>query len=235
MTERIAIIPARGGSKRLPRKNILEVAERPMLSYPVSAARSSGLFSEVYVSTEDDEILEIGTREGARVLRRPQELATDSSGVADVCLHTIQELSDSHPAMDAFCCIYPTAILINAEDLIRSFELLSAPNDCDVVMGVSGFDTHPYKAMRVTDDEMLTPEWPDKVVMKGQVLPEVYASNGTLYWARPGPFLRTKSFYAERLRGYVVPRERAMDIDTWDDLVRVRQSIRQSTQPAIIL
>ncbi len=116
----VAIIPARGGSKRLPRKNILSIEGRPMLTYPVSAALESGTFDDVVVSTEDEEISGIARAAGARVLERPEELAEDRAKVAQVCLHALNELEKEGAPIDKFCCVYATAIFLAREPFARS-------------------------------------------------------------------------------------------------------------------
>ena len=117
---RVAIIPARGGSKRLPRKNILAVAGKPMLHYPSNCAHESGLFEKVIVSTEDDEIAELASSSNAEVIDRAVELAGDNIPVADVCQNVLSYLADKGEMPDSFCCIYATAIFLQPDDLIES-------------------------------------------------------------------------------------------------------------------
>ena len=213
----VAIIPARGGSKRLPRKNMLPIQGRPILSYPVRTAFESGLFAQVIVSTEDKEIARIGDAEGARVMERPKNLATDNSTVVEVCLNVLDSLeSEDNRLPTHFCCIYATALLIQAEDLRKSYGLLKEEPECDFVMGVSKYSLHPAQAL-IEKDNFLTYMWPEYQEMKSQNYPHLLCSNGTLYWAKTAVFRITKSFYAKRLKGYIVPQSRAVDIDTPED------------------
>ncbi len=218
--KRIAIIPARGGSKRLPRKNILPVAGRPLLSYPIRAARESGLFERVIVSTEDDEIAGIASKAGGEVLQRPLELAGDRSTVVEVCLHVLASLKDH--SISEFCCLYATALFITADDIKKSHVLLKDEPQADFVMGVSGYDLHPIQALR-EDNGFLQPMWPEYESLQSQFYPELVASNGTLYWARVEEFRLAKTFYGPRLKGFRVPRSRLIDINTPEELQEARR------------
>lgn len=222
---RVAIIPARGGSKRLPRKNILPLGGKPMVAYPISTALESGLFSQVIVSTEDSEISELAQQAGARVINRPNDLAGDIVGVVDVCLQVLNTLEEEGACPDVFCCLYATAAFLNIEDLKKSCLLLEESGDVDIIMGVSEYDIHPYKAMSISPSADLEPMWPDKILKKSQQLPNFVASNGTLYWARTGYFRNTPLFYGEHMKGYVVPFGRAIDIDTPDDYERAKHLV----------
>jgi N-acylneuraminate cytidylyltransferase len=207
---RVAIIPARGGSKRLPRKNILDMAGKPMLVHPAQAAKQSGLFDRVIVSTEDDEIKKIATGFDIEVMDRPDELATDAATGAEVCVHVLEQL-DEKP--DVFCLIYSTAVFIQSQDLIESEKMISG---ADVVMGVSAYPIHPYKALEQKDG-FLKPVFPRENDQKSQTYPHWVASNGTFYWARTDSFLKDPTFFPDRLAGYELPPQRGVDIDTRQD------------------
>ncbi len=214
---RVAIVPARGGSKRLPRKNILPVEGRPMLSYPVAAALESGMFDEVVVSTEDSEVADIARAAGARVLDRPARLAEDRAKVARVCLHALEELDKDEAPVGEFCCVYATAILLAPEDFVRAHALLDAPPEADIVMGVAEYDLHPVKALK-EEDGYLSRMWPEFAGVQSQFCPRLRASNGTLYWVKAAAFRQDPNFYPRRLKGYDMPRSSAVDIDTPEDL-----------------
>lgn len=223
MTDRpVAIIPARGGSKRLPRKNLLEVAGRPMLAWPIAAARASGLFAAIVVSTDDAEIAGVARAESARSLERPAALATDAATVTEVCRHALEMLRGEGNEPSCFCCLLPTAVFVAASDLVDSLALLDAPPPADVVLGVSPYTLHPYKALRA-HGPYLASAAPEHVESKSQGYPAMIASNGTLIWARTAPFLRRPAFYVERLKGYVMDPLRGQDLDTAEDLERVRR------------
>jgi len=218
---RVAIVPARGGSKRLPRKNILEIMGKPMLSYPIAAALDSGLFSSVIVSTEDDEISNIAESSGARVVKRPEPLAGDRATVVQVCLHVLSVLQQERRSPDVFCCIYSTAVFITAEDLVASVRLMDEDPVADVVMGVSEYNLSPLQALEL-EKGYLKPRWPDYYSFQSQFHPKLVASAGMIYWANASLFKREETFYTRRLKGYNFSRLHAVDIDTPDDLETAR-------------
>lgn len=209
---KIAIIPARGGSKRLPRKNVLAVNGQPMLSYPVRVALDCGLFDEIVVSTEDDEIAEAAREAGASVLPRPLSLALDTSTVAQVCLHVLEY----HPVQE-FCCIYATAALLRPDTLRNAYALLDAPPAADYVLGVSDYNYPPVQALKEDENGFLSYMWPEFRGRQSQMYPKLRVSNGTFVWARTEPFLREQIFYGPRLKGYSVPPDQVSDIDGPED------------------
>jgi len=212
----ICIIPARGGSKRLPRKNILPILGRPMLSYPIEAALKSRLFDSVVVSTEDEEIAHEATSAGAKVFDRPAELAEDRATVVQVCQEVIETLISGGQELDYFCCIYATAIFITPDDLNDSLNLLNSEPYSDFVMGVSEYNLHPVQAL-VEKKGFLEMMWPEYHAIQSQYHPHLVASNGTFYWAHISAFMKNKSFYGKKLKGYIIPKIRAVDIDTIED------------------
>ena len=214
---RAAIIPARGGSKRVPRKNVAEIGGRPMLAHPICCAIESGLFDAVYVSTEDAEIAEVARQWNASLIERSPEIAQDRSTVVQVCLHALDEMERRKRPVDLFCCIYATAIFIEPDDLRNSLAMIEDEPECDVVMGVSEYDIHPVKALK-REGGYWTRMWPEYGRMQSQFYPNLVASNGTFYWARTETFRADPTFYAKRLKCYEIPRSRAVDIDTLDDL-----------------
>ena len=216
MTDRVALIPARGGSKRLPRKNILPVLGRPMLHYPVKAALDSGCFDRVIVSTEDREVRGVAVGSGARVMERPVHLVQDRSTVAQVCLDALARLAEQGFKPDWFCCIYPTAIFITPEDLHASFALAQQNTRANCVMGVSDFNLQPLQALEKDENGFLKSRW-QACFNQSQFNPDLVASNGTLYWCRTESFLQQKSFYTDKMVGYKIPWIRAIDLDTPED------------------
>lgn len=222
---RIAIIPARGGSKRVSRKNIVEICGRPTLSYAVECARRSELFEEVYVSTDDAEIARVAEEWHAAVIDRPSRIAQDRSTVVEVCLHALDEISGRDGSIEGFCCIYPTAIFITPEDLRASLVMLDEEPQADVVMAVSPFDFHPVQALR-QNGGFWTQMWPEFHNIQSQFYPYLVASNGTLYWARSSVFRFERTFYVKRLKCYEMSPLRVVDIDTLEDLERARRMMK---------
>ena len=214
--KRIAIIPARGGSKRLPRKNVLPILGKPMLNYPIQAAQESGMFDRIIVSTEDEEIRQAALEAGAEVFQRPGDLAQDRATVVQVCRHVLDVLDEQSEQPEFFCCIYATAVFITPDDLQSSFQLFSQEPEPDVVMGVSEFNLHPVQALEEKDG-FLTPKWPEYLGVQSQFHPQLVASNGTFYWTKSMDFLQNPTFYMPKLKGYTIPQRRAVDIDTKED------------------
>lgn len=214
---KVALIPARGGSKRLPRKNILAVAGMPMLAHPITMARASNLFEHIYVSTEDDEIAEIAQKYGAEVIQRPPQIAEDRSTVVQVCLHALE----IDPNIEVICCIYATAVLLTPETLICAHSLLGEKPEADFVMGVSEYEHSPVQALKMDDNGFLSYMWPEWRGKQSQFHPHLVVSNGTFYWARRNALLKEKTFYGRKLRGTVVPLEQVSDIDTPEDLIEI--------------
>ena len=219
---KIAIIPARGGSKRLPRKNILPVLGNPALYYPVQSALKTGLFDRIIVSTEDREIKEISEKCGAEVMQRPEALASDRVGVVQVCQDVLEQLDAQGIQPKQFCCIYATALFITPKDLQQSWLMMEQLCDTQIVMGVSGFNLHPVQALETHESGWLRPKWPDYNRLQSQFHPKLVASNGTFYWADTLAFLRNKTFYADKLKGYEIPWIRAIDLDTAEDYRNVQ-------------
>ncbi|MAH06455.1 MAG: pseudaminic acid cytidylyltransferase [Alphaproteobacteria bacterium] len=216
----IAIIPARGGSKRIPRKNIYNICGKPMLAWPIEQAIKSKLFSAVIVSTDDTEIAQVAEQYGARAIMRPAELATDTAEEIDAYEHVLQTLHNERKIYPKyFCGVYPTAILIKDEDLIAGFEKFS-DNNADVVMSVSEYAIHPYKALvRNIETGFLEMVYPVECnTLRSQEYPLYTASNGTFYWFNVTSFLKEKNYYPERLDQYILPRTRAVDVDVLEDL-----------------
>jgi len=220
----IAIIPARGGSKRLPRKNILPINNQPMMTYPIQVAIDSGLFDDVVVSTEDDEIANIASKSGATVVVRPNKLAEDVSTVVEVCAHVLG--LKQYREVDVFCCIYATAIFLTPGDLVEACYELNEEPVADYVMGVSQYNYHPVQALRKESD-FLTSMWPEYQVQQSQQYPNLVVSNGTLYWARKRAFVHDCSFYGERLKGFCTE---SVDIDTQEDY---KQAIKMAVEKTL--
>jgi CMP-N-acetylneuraminic acid synthetase len=213
----VAIIPARGGSKRLPRKNIVDFLGRPIIAFTIDAAVASGCFERVVVSTEDDEIAEVCSRLGAVVDRRSERLATDTVTLVEVCDEFLDREEAAGRKWDVLACLYATAPLRTAED-IRGTVALIEPGRCGFAMAVTTYDHYPHQALKFAADSGLTPMWPDLVERRTTELPRLRAGNGSTYVVDVTEFRRHRSFYGPNLRGFDMPASRSIDIDTQDDL-----------------
>ncbi|MBW1697341.1 MAG: acylneuraminate cytidylyltransferase family protein [Deltaproteobacteria bacterium] len=223
----VAVIPARGGSKRLPRKNIIDFLGKPIIAYTIEAALESELFDAVIVSTEDTEIAEISMRYGARVHLRPAYLAADDVGVVDVCLDLLNHEGQKGRAFCRMACLYPTAPLRNAEDIRRVMALLK-PGFCDFSMAVCAYSHPPHQALMQKDDGSLVPFLPYWVNKRSQEVPKLVVDNGSTYAVSVPAFRKIRSFYGPGLRSHFMPRERSVDIDEASDLALARYFAGQS-------
>ena len=222
----IAFIPARGGSKRFPRKNIADLNGHPLLAYPLEAARKSRIFSEIVVSTEDEEIGEIARKSGAFLDDRSSEFATDTAHELEACASYLDKIEKNNsPLPDLICVIYPTAVLVEADDLKNSKAIFSNYPETEAVMCVSEFNYHPYKMLVENEDGHLEMKFPVQCKQRSQTYPEAMASNGTFYWLRVDAFGTSpeKSYYQDKLRAFKIPFERAVDIDYPEDLKKVEK------------
>jgi len=212
---RVAIIPARGGSKRLPRKNILPLGGRPMLCWSVDAALESRLFQRVCVSTDDDAIAQVASAAGAEVLHRPPLLGSDAATVAEVCSHHLQTWAESGEHYDHLYCLYPTAPLRNADDLRAMASIFDAKSDAIAVVAVSQFMHYPHQALQLGVHGELKPFWPELVNLRGSDLPTLVAGNGSTYAVAIEPFKQTLNFMPSAgLYAYSMDLMRSIDVDT---------------------
>jgi len=209
------LIPARGGSKRFPRKNVALLKGRPLIGYAISAALESGLFESVYVSTEDSQIAEIAVAEGATVLERSQELAGDRVGVVDVSLGALDDFAKQGVHHDTLCVVYATAALMLPEDLKNAWELFHERR-ANSLMAVTSYYEHPLWALRETG-RFFQPAFPSSL-KQTQRLPDYKVDVGYFYFIRTDILRQRRSFFVPRMVGYPIPRFRAVDIDEPDHL-----------------
>lgn len=212
---RAAIIPARGGSKRIPRKNIKPFAGRPMLAYAVMAALGSGVFDVIVVSSEDPEILGLARDLGADALPRPVALADDWTPTVPVIAHAIASLETRGAWLDEICCIYPAVPFLQQEDLIEALSLLERTT-AKYVFPVVRFPSAVQRALRMSPCGELSPLHPDTVNTRSQDLEAAYYDAGQFYWGRRDAWLSEAPIHSNGY-GYVIPEWRAVDIDTADD------------------
>ena len=218
----IAIIPARGGSKRLPRKNIAPIMNQPMISWPIKACLEAGIFERVVVSTEDSEIADVAATYGAQVVIRPEELATDEIHEGEAHNHVLDTLSGEGIMPEHFLVIYATAILVTAEDIKAAYHLTQKSTEPDAVMSMSPYPYHPYKAFLEGDDKFWHPMFPKECKMQTQTYPHALAVNGTFCWLRTAPWHENMHYFPDKFACYEMPMERAIDIDTPEDYERAK-------------
>lgn len=213
--KRVAVIPARGGSKRIPRKNIRAFLGRPMIAWPIGVARDSGLFDRVIVTTDDAEIAEVARASGAEVpfLRDPA-LADDHAGLTEVMRDTIARLAPPLAAEDMVCLIYATAPFLRALDLARGLDLL-AGGAAEFAVSVATFPA-PIDRALVLRDGHLCMAASENLSARSQDLREAYHDAAQFAWASAGAWT-TKRIFLDPTLPVVLPRQRVQDIDTPED------------------
>lgn len=215
----IAIIPARGGSKRIPRKNLKPFDGVPMIARSIRTALDSGLFNEVIVSTDDEEIAQLAQAHGAQVpFLRPAALADDFTGTAAVMVHALGELRER--SFDFACCIYATAPLLQARFLREGFDVLRGHPDKSFSFSVSSFGFPVQRALTLDEEGALTPLYPQFRDTRSQDLAEAFQDAGQFYWGRRDAWLRGDALFSSKSLPVVLPRHLVQDIDTAEDWKR---------------
>ena len=216
----IAIIPARGGSKRIPRKNIKEFCGKPMIAWSIEAAKTSGLFDRIIVSTDDTEIAEVAKQWGAEVpFLRPEELSNDYAGTTEVISHATQWILDQGMDVTAVCCIYASAPFIQVADLKRGLEALNS-GDWDYAFTVTDFAAPIFRSFKQNSEGRIEMFFPEHFTTRSQDLPIAFHDAGQFYWGRPKAWLEGKRIFDQHSKPVVIPRWRVQDIDTQDDWER---------------
>lgn len=215
---RVALIPARGGSKRLPRKNIADFAGRPMLNWTVDAARETDLFDDLVVSTDDAEIAEIARAAGAAVLMRGEEISNDAATLIQVLQHAIRELPEEP---DEICLLLANCPLRTAED-IRAGHARFTSRKPSALLSVTTFGwTPPFRAQKM-EEGRLEPFFDGWVEKKSQEYPDVVCPTGAVYWSTPNALQDAPDLYIAGIEGFMMPWHRSIDIDTQEDLLLAR-------------
>jgi len=222
----LALIPARGGSKGLPGKNILPLHDKPLIGWPIQAARKSLYVDKVVVSTDSQEICQIALKQGAEVpFLRPAELATDTASSMMVVEHAIRFWENQGEPFDYLVLLEPTSPLTEAEDIDKALEMLDAKRKiADSIVGVSKVEaTHPTFNITVNKNGVLEPYFTKELssgIMR-QDIQDLYFFEGSLYISDISVFLETLRFNHDRTLGYIVPRWKSFEIDEMVDLICV--------------
>lgn len=212
----IAIIPARGGSKRIARKNVKLFDGVPMIVRSIRTALESGLFDDVIISTDDEEIAGLAREHGAQVpFMRPAALADDFTGTAAVIAHALSELHAR--SFDLACCIYATAPLLQARFLRQGLEALREHPDKSFAFSVTGFGFPVQRALTLDEQGALTPLYPQFRDTRSQDLAEAFQDAGQFYWGRREAWLRGDTLFSPKSMPVILPRYLVQDIDTPED------------------
>lgn len=216
----VAIIPARGGSKRIPRKNIRDFCGKPMIAWSIEAARASGCFNHIVVSTDDAEIADVARAHGAEVpFMRPAALSDDYAPTVPVIAHAINALVASGVEIDAACCIYATAPFLCADDLRTTLSRLQA-GGCDYVFSVTTFEAPIQRALRIDSNGHVAMFQPNHLLSRSQDLEPAYHDAAQFYWGCRSAWLAQKPILGPTSFAFVLSRERVQDIDTPEDWAR---------------
>ena len=212
----LAIITARGGSKRIPRKNIKNFLGQPIIKYSIDAALQSGCFDEVMVSTDDHEIAEYAIKCGAKVpFTRSAKNADDHSTTADVLLEVIAEYSKMNNLFENVCCIYPTAPFVSAQKITDAYKKLTE-NGCKSVVPIVRF-SFPIQRSFKLEEGLVKMNWPENMNTRSQDLPAAYHDAGQFYFLRTESFLKDKKLYTDHTMGIEMPESEVRDIDNEED------------------
>jgi len=215
----IAVIPARGGSKRIPRKNIKNFCDRPMISYAISAAIESTIFDHIVVSTDDAEIAQVAESFGAETpFLRPMELANDYTATAPVVAHAIEMCRKRGWVVENVCCIYPCVPFIHAIDIGEALKTLR-DSDADYCFPVAHYPSPIQRAFKLLQNGGIQLLYPDFELTRTQDLDVAYFDAGQFYWGEADAWLRNPRIHSNSV-GYVVPNWRVVDIDTIEDWTR---------------
>lgn len=212
----IAIITARGGSKRIPKKNIKEFCGKPIITYSIEAALNSGVFDEVMVSTDSEEIAEIAKTYGASVpFLRSEATSNDYATTADVLAEVINEYQKINKSFDSFCCLYPTAPFVTSSRLEEAMKKLNE-SDAYSLMSVVQFSFPPQRALLIKDGK-ITYQYPENAKKRSQDLEPIYHDCGQFYICNTDVFQQKHSLVSDNTIPFIIPDEEVQDIDNMSD------------------
>ncbi|HRK57022.1 MAG TPA: pseudaminic acid cytidylyltransferase [Burkholderiaceae bacterium] len=216
---KLAVIPARGGSKRIPRKNIKHFGGKPMIAHAIAAAQASALFTHILVSTDDEEVAHIARTYGAETpFMRPSNLADDHTPTVPVIAHAIREVTTFGWVVDCVCCIYPCNPFLRPQDLEQALALLHSSH-ADYVFTITEFPSAPQRALTRHADGRLAALYPAHELARTQDLAPSYHDAGQFYWGTRHAWLNNPRIHSNGM-GLVIPRWRVIDIDTPEDWQR---------------
>ena len=216
----IAIIPARGGSKRIPRKNIKTFCGKPMIAWSIEAAKKANLFDRIIVSTDDEEIAEVAKKWGAEVpFMRPAELSNDFAGTTEVITHATKWAQDQGWLLEAVCCIYATAPFVRQNDLQRGLDALRS-GPWAYAFTAAEYAAPVFRSFKQVESGGIEMFFPEHFSTRSQDLPMALHDAGQFYWGRPNAWLSGARIFDRHSTPVFIPRWRVQDIDTVDDWVR---------------
>ena len=224
---RIAVIPARGGSKRIPQKNLRAFCGKPIIAWSIEVAITCELFDHVLVSTEDPEIAAVSERAGAEVpFVRPLKLADDFATTSQVMAHATDWALDQGWPLSAVCCMYATAPLVDAKDLRQGLDILESGRWA-FTFAATSFATPIFRGFREDPETGMEMIFPEHASTRSQDLPQALHDAAQFYWGRPSAWLERRPVLGRDSKPVVIPRWRVQDIDEEDDWVRAEMIFHQ--------
>ena len=231
----ICVIPARGGSKRIPRKNIKEFNGKPIIAYSIEAALKSNCFDQVIVSTDDDEIAEVAKKYGAQVpFLRPDELSNDYAGTIPVIKHAIEWMEDNKSSVENVCCLYATAPFIRPQIISQAYQQLNN-SKADYCFSVTSFVFPIQRAIKIVEKNKVSMFYPEHFNTRSQDLEEAYHDAGQFYWGKAQAFKDELPIFTEVATSYILPRYLVQDIDTPEDWIRAEAMHRVLQETDLLL
>ncbi len=224
MSNIVAIITARGGSKGLPRKNVLDLNGKPLIAHTIDAAIKSNIFSKIVVTTDDEEIKNVSLKYKAEVIDRPASLATDTASSLDVIEHTLKELQNNGEIFTHFILLQPTSPL-RTEKHIQEAWGKYIDKKANSLVSVGEVEHSPFK-MLIEKDGKIEPltRWED-LTMPRQKLPKAYSPNGAIYINKVAEFFKNKNIFEKPLSMYIMDVASSMDIDSQEDLNKINKKV----------
>lgn len=217
---KVAVIPARGGSKRIPRKNIKLFCGKPMIAWSIEAAIASGCFDKIIVSTDDQEIADVAQEWGADVpFLRPAVLADDFAGTLPVIKHAVHEMSGLDMVAEHVCCLYATAPFVTAEALREGLRTLEN-TDASYAFSVTSYTFPIQRSLRLDPQGRVSMFHPEHSLTRSQDLEEAFHDAGQFYWGKCAAWLAETPIFSREAAAVVLPRYRVQDIDTQEDWLR---------------
>jgi len=217
---RLCVIPARGGSKRIPRKNIKSFCGQAMIGYSIKAAQDSQCFDQVIVSTDDAEIAEVAKSFGASIpFVRPESLANDYTGTIPVIKHAIEWFDDQDQPPSEVCCLYATAPFVRADIIKKAYDKMQHLQ-ADYCFTATSFAYPIQRAIKVTVENRIEMFYPKNLKKRSQDLEESYHDAGQFYWGKAESFRQQKSIFSKGATPYILPRHLVQDVDTVEDWKR---------------
>lgn len=217
---KIAVIPARGGSKRIPRKNVKPFCGKPMIAWSIEAARTSECFDRIIVSTDDEEIAGVARQWDAEVpFMRPPELADDSTGTIAVMRHAVEWCTTHGSSPDPVCCVYATAPFLRPADLRAGLDLL-LDEDCDYAFAATAYAAPIQRAFQISPTRRVRMFNPEYFAARSQDLQPAYHDAAQFYWGRASAWIAGRPVFSPSAAAVLLPRYRVQDIDTPEDWAR---------------